>query len=301
MPSKPELPEAEWNFSSFYGPGKEEFRKLLYYYEFGREYYNREHENNEESLAEIVEYQLKKSCNNDLPELNDAFEIKTPAAKFIHELAEEIQSELHGKPTGEANSPAFRENPFCALEEDLQKRILNLFKNQLEFLTKDRVFLLNHGFLMPTPKIKKDYKPIAKKYRNTDWKELEKQILNGEDENFVWVISQLDLRNDDSIIEKQFKHIRDLLKRVRKERNVKVLNKVRRGKKNYTSDLKSLAAKRALVYYGDFQTAKEKTWVINKKDERGPLYVQSEDWLKTPEIVESVLKELFEKPPGSPD
>ena len=297
MPSIPELPEAEWNFTGFYGPGKEEFRKLLYYYEFGREYYKREHEKNEESLAEIVESQLERSCINDLPEFDDAFEIKTPAAKFIHELAEEIQSELHGKPTGEANSPAFRENPFCALEEDLQKRILNLFKNQLEFLTKDRVFLLNHGFQIPSPGIRKKYKGIEKVF-GKKWQELEKQILNGEDENFVWVISQLDLRNDDSIIEKQFKHIRDLLKRVRKERNVKVLNKVRRGKKNYTSDLKSLAAKRALVYYGDFQTAKEKTWVINKKDERGPLYVQSEDWLKTPEIVESVLKELFEKPPG---
>ena len=47
MPSKPELSEAEWNFTRFYGPGKEEFRKLLYYYEFGREYYNREHEKNE--------------------------------------------------------------------------------------------------------------------------------------------------------------------------------------------------------------------------------------------------------------
>ena len=178
MPSKPELPEAEWNFTGFYGPGKEDFRKLLYYYEFGREYYNREHEKNEESLAEIVESRLERSCINDLPEFDDAFEIKTPAAKFIHELAEEIQSELHGRPRGEANSPAFRENPFCALEEDLQNRILNLFKNQLEFLTKDRVFLLNHGFLMPTPKIKKNYKPIAEKYRNNDWKELEKQILN---------------------------------------------------------------------------------------------------------------------------
>ncbi len=61
MPSKPELPEAEWNFTRFYGLGKEEFRKLLYYYEFGREYYNREHEKNEESLAEIVEYQIEKN------------------------------------------------------------------------------------------------------------------------------------------------------------------------------------------------------------------------------------------------
>ena len=300
MPSKPKLPDTEWNFTRFYDPGKEEFRKLLYYYEFGREYYNREHENNEERLAEIVESQLEKSCINDLPEFDDAFETKTPAAKFIRELAEEIQSELHGRPTGEANSPAFRENPFCALEEDLQKRILNLFKNQLELLTKDRVFLLNHGFQIPSPEYKKKYKGIEKVF-GKKWKELEKQIFNEEDENFIWVISQLDLQYDDSIIEKQFKHIRDLLKRVRKERNVKVLNKVRRGKKNYTSDLKSLAAKRALVHYGDFQTAKEKTWGINKKGERGPLYVRSEDWLKTPEIVESVLKELFEKPPGSPD
>ena len=133
MPSKPELPEAEWNFTGFYGLGKEEFRKLLYYYEFGREYYNREHEKYEERLAEIVEYQLEKSCINDLPEFDDAFETKTPAAKFIRELAEEIQSELHGRPTGEANSPAFRENPFCALEEDLQNRILKLFKRQLDF------------------------------------------------------------------------------------------------------------------------------------------------------------------------
>ena len=178
MPSKPELPEAEWNFTGFYGPGKEDFRKLLYYYEFGREYYNREHEKNEESLAEIVESRLERSCINDLPEFDDAFEIKTPAAKFIHELAEEIQSELHGRPRGEANSPAFRENPFCELGKDLQNRLLKLFKRQLDFLTKDRVYLLNHGFLMPTPKIKKNYKPIAEKYRNNDWKELEKQILN---------------------------------------------------------------------------------------------------------------------------
>ena len=48
-------------------------------------------------------------------EYDDALEIKTSAAKFIHEVAEEIQSELHGRPRGEADSPAFRENPFCAL------------------------------------------------------------------------------------------------------------------------------------------------------------------------------------------
>ena len=302
MPSKPELPEAEWNFTGFYGPGKEDFRKLLYYYEFGREYYNREHEKNEESLAEIVEYQLEKSCNNDLPEFDDAFETKTPAAKFIRELAGFVDLELHGRPRGEANSPAFRENPFCALEEDLQNSLLKLFKRQLDFLTKDRVYLLNHGFLMPTPKIKKNYKPIAEKYRNNDWKELEKQILNGEDENFVWVISQLDLRNDDSIIESQLNYLHDSIQGVREDREVKVLYKRKRGKRNYTFHLKSLAAKRALVHYdGDFQTAREKTWGINSKGERGPLYVRNEDWLKTPEIVESVLKELFEKPPGSPD
>ena len=302
MPSKPKLPDTEWNFTRFYGPGKEEFRKLLYYYEFGREYYNREHEKNEESLAEIVESQLEKSCINDLPEFDDAFETKTPAAKFIRELAEEIQSELRGKPRGEANSPAFRENPFCALGKDLQNRLLKLFKRQLDFLTKDRVYLLNHGFLMPTPEIKKNYKPIAEKYRNTDWKELEKQILKEEDKNFIWVISQVDLHNDDSIIGKQFKHIHDLLKRVREDLEVIVLNKGRRGKKNYTSDLKSLAAKRVLVHYkGDFQTAREETWVISKNGEKPSLYVRSDDWLKTPEIVESVLKELFEKPPGDTD
>ena len=302
MPSKPKLPEAEWNFTGFYGPGKEEFRKLLYYYEFGREYYNREHENNEERLAEIVESQLEKSCNNDLPEFDDAFETKTPAAKFIRELAGFVDLELHGRPTGEANSPAFRENPFCALEEDLQNRLLKSFKNQLELLTKDRIFLLNHGFLMPTPKIKKDYKLIAEKYRNNDWKELEKQILNEKDQNFIWLISQVDLHDDDSIIESQLKRIHTLLRRVREDRKVKVLNKRKRGKKNYTYYLKCLAAKRALAHYkGDFQTARENTWVINSKGEMGSLYVRNEDWVKTPEIVESVLKELFEKPPGDTD
>ena len=293
MPSKPKLPEAEWNFTRFYAPGEGKFRMLLYYYEFGREYYNREHENNDERLAEIVEDQLEKSCINKLSEFNDAFETKTPAAKFIRELAGEIQSELRGRPRGEANSPAFRQNPFCALEEDLQNRILKLFKRQLDLLTKDRIYLLNHGFLMPTPEIRKKYKLIAKEYDDTKWKELEKQILNGKDENFVWVISQLDLRNDDSIIESQLKYILALLKGVREDREVKVLNKRKRGKKNYTFYLKNLAAKRALVHYGNFQTAKEKTWGINKKDERTPLYVRKDDWLESPAIVESVLIELF--------
>ena len=126
---------------------------------------------------------------------------------------------------------------------------------------------------MPTPEIRKNYKLIAEEYRNNDWKELEKQILKEEDKNFIWVISQLDLHNDDSIIEKQFKHIHDLLKRVRKNINVKVLNKGKRGKKNYTYYLKCLAAKRALAHYkGDFQTAKENTWVINKMA-KSPLYM----------------------------
>ena len=301
MPSIPELSEAEWNFTGFYGPGKEEFRKLLYYYEFGREYYIRGHEKNESHLEKVIECKLNKTPVNDLLKYDDALEIKTSAAKFIHEVAEEIQSELHGRPRGEADSPAFRENPFCALEEDLQNSLLKLFKRQLDFLTKDRVYLLNHGFLMPTPKIKKNYKPIAEKYRNNDWKELEKQILNGEDENFVWVISQLDLRNDDSIIESQLNYLHDSIQGVREDREVKVLYKRKRGKRNYTFHLKSLAAKRALVHYGDFQTAREKTWGIDSKGERGSLYVRNEDWLKTPKIVESVLKELFEKPPGSPD
>ncbi len=314
MPSKPELPEAEWNFTGFYGPGKEDFRKLLYYYEFGREYYIKGHENYEKYLDKIAESipdalisdkkeiddQISNTWATGLPEYDDALEIKTSAAKFIHEVAGEVESELHGRPTGEIHFPKFRENPFCELEEDLQNRLLKSFKRQLDWLTKDRVFLLNHGFQIPSPEYKKKYKGIEKVF-GKKWKELEKQIFNEEDENFIWVISQLNLQYDDSIIEKQFKHIRDLLKRVRKERNVKVLNKVRRGKKNYTSDLKSLAAKRALVHYGNFQTAKEKTWGINSKSERGPLYVRNEDWLKTPKIVESVLKELFEKPPGSPD
>ncbi len=187
---------------------------MLYYYEFGREYYNREHEKNEESLAEIVEYQLEKSCNNDLPEFDDAFETKTPAAKFIRELAGFVDLELHGRPRGEANSPAFRENPFCALEEDLQNRILNLFKNQLEFLTKDRVFLLNHGFQIPSPDTRKKYKGIEKVF-GKKWKELEKQILNEKDQNCIWLISRLDLHDDDSIIESQLKRIHTLLRRVR--------------------------------------------------------------------------------------
>ena len=191
MPSKPELPEAEWNFSSFYGPGKEDFRKLLYYYEFGREYYIKGHENYEKYLDKMAESipdalisdkkeiddQISNTWATGMPEYDDALEIKTSAAKFIHEVAEEIQSELHGRPRGEANSPAFRENPFCELEEDLQNRLLKLFKRQLDFLIKKRIYLRNHGFLMPTPKIKKDYKLIAEKYRNNDWKELEKQIL----------------------------------------------------------------------------------------------------------------------------
>ena len=316
MPSKPELPEAEWNFTRFYGLGKEEFRKLLYYYEFGREYYIKGHENYEKYLDKMAESipdalisdkkesddQISNTWTTGLPEYNNELRIETSAAKFIHELAGEVESELHGKPTGEIHFPKFRQNPFCALEEDLQNRILNLFKRQLDFLTKDRVYLLNHGFLMPTPEIKKNYKPIAEKYRNTDWKELEKQILNGEDENFIWVISQLDLRNDDSIIESQFNYLHDSIQRVREDREIQVLNKRKRGKRNYTFHLKSLAAKRALVHYkGDFQTAKEKTWGINKKGEKAPLYVRNEDWLKTPEIVESVIKELFEKPQGDTD
>ena len=316
MPSKPKLPDTEWNFTRFYGPGNEEFRKLLYYYEFGREYYIKGHENYEKYLDKMAESipdalisdkkeiddQISNTWSTGLPEYDDALEIKTSAAKFIHEVAGEVESELHGRPTGEIHFPKFRENPFCALEEDLQNRLLKSFKSQLDFLTKDRVYLLNHGFLMPTPEIRKNYKLIAEEYPHKKWKELEKQILKEEDKNFIWVISQLDLHDDDSIIEKQFKHIHDLLKRVRKNINVKVLNKGKRGKKNYTSDLKSLAAKRVLVHYkGDFQTAKEKTRGINSKGEKGPLYVRNEDWLKTPEIVESVLKELFEKPPGSPD
>ena len=316
MPSKPKLPDTEWNFTRFYGPGKEEFRKLLYYYEFGREYYIKGHENYEKFLDKMAESipdalisdkkeiddQISNTWATGLPEYNNELRIETSAAKFIHELAGEVESELHGRPKGKIHFPAFRKNPFCALGKDLQNRLLKSFKRQLDFLTKDRVYLLNHGFLMPTPKIKKNYKPIAEKYRNTDWKELEKQILKEEDKNFIWVISQVDLHNDDSIIGKQFKHIHDLLKRVREDWKVIVLNKGRRGKKNYTSDLKSLAAKRVLVHYkGDFQTAREETWVISKNGEKPSLYVRSDDWLKTPEIVESVLKELFEKPPGSPD
>ena len=294
MPSKPELPEAEWNFTRFYSPGEEDFRKLLYYYEFGREYYIKGHEKYEKHLDEVTESKSKKSWHTDMLKYDDAVRIETPAAKFIHELAGEVESELHGRPTGEFHFPKFRENPFCALEEDLQNRILNLFKGQLDLLTKDTVFLLNHGFQMPTPEIKKNYKSMVKKYQE-EWRELEKQILNEENKNFIWVISRLDLQDDDRIIESQLNYLQTLLKRVRKDRNVKVLNKRRRGKKNYTHYLKCLAAKRALVHYGDFQTAKEKTWVINKNGERPPIYVRNEDWLKTPEIVESVLKELFDK------
>ena len=173
MPPKTKLPEAEWNFTSFYGPGKEDFRKLLYYYEFGREYYNREHENNEERAAEIIELALKNPCTNDLHEFDDAFAPKTPAAQFIRELAGEIEAELPGRHRLEIDSAAFRKNPFCALKKPLQNRILKVYKNPLGSLTKDRVPLRNYGFQIPSPDMRKKHKGIEKVFVKK-WKELGK-------------------------------------------------------------------------------------------------------------------------------
>ena len=293
MPPKTKLPEAEWNFTSFYGPGKEDFRKLLYYYEFGREYYNREHENNEKRYAEIVEFGLKNPGNNDLPEFDDAFAPRTPAAQFIRELAREIEAGLPGRHRLELHFLAFRQTPFCALKKGLQNRILKVYKNPLGSLTKDRVSLRNYGSQIPSPDMREKFKGIEKVFVK-GWKELGKQILNEKDQNLFWVISPLDLRNDDRIIESQFKYTLAFLEGVRKDRKIEVLNTRRRGKKNYTSDLKNLAAARALKHYDDdVWTAKEKTEGINKKGEKTPIYVRNDDWLKTPEIVESVLKELF--------
>lgn len=292
MPSKSDLPEAEWNFSKFYNSNKKDFRKLIYYYEFGREYYIRGHKKDEKHLDKVIKSKSKKSWITDLLKYDEAIKIKTLASKFIKELAGYVDVELHGKPKGEFLFPAFRKNPFCALSSSLQNNLLRIFKRNMELLTKDRFFLLNHGFHIPSPDIRNKNKVTDKAYRKK-WKYLTNQILNENEEYYIWIISKIDLRYNDRIIESQLKDVHDRLKQVRKSRKVKVSNKRRLGKKNYTSNLKNLAANRALAHYGDFQTAKEKTWSFNKIGENTPIYVRKDDWIDASEVVDSVLIELF--------